>query len=228
MERFVAGPFLLAKESGKVPPDVLTVSACLADITPDVWAIDWAQVDDAERLKRAAQFGIDSQHLPDAVRWVADHFDGGGFVWPNLFLDAPPAREFHRRFVTVAVRLLQMSLPEEMVEHFLDLTNSPPSTPGFAPVGVLGVHATLARRAVLTDPGGFRGFEVLGFDGVSGFDSFRCNALDTDFERRLGAQFNRWGLINPLRDAIRCAEFANGETTCAVAWHPWLVTEHPL
>jgi len=35
-------------------------------------------------------------------------------------------------------------------------------------------------------PSGRRGFEVLGFDGAAGFDSFRCNALESDFERLNG------------------------------------------
>jgi hypothetical protein len=230
MERLVAGPFLLAKDSGKLPPGLLTVSPCLADIAPDAWAIEWASVDETERLARAAAFGIDAHHLPDAVRWATNHFDGGGFVWPNLFLNAAAAREFHRRFVTAGVRLLQMSLPEQMVESFLALTTPPPPQPGFNPVGSIGVHEALAQRATLTDLDGQRGFEVLGFDGASGFDSFRCNALEGDFQRLFGVQFNRWGLIDDVGDAARCAEFANGSevSTCAIAWHAWLVTEHAL
>jgi hypothetical protein len=57
MERFVAGPFLLAKERGKLAPGLVTVSACLADIVPDIWAIEWAKIDERERLARAAHEG---------------------------------------------------------------------------------------------------------------------------------------------------------------------------
>lgn len=60
MEQLVAGPFLLAKESGKLAPGLLTVSACLAHIVPDAWTIEWAEVEQAERLARAAEFGIDA------------------------------------------------------------------------------------------------------------------------------------------------------------------------
>lgn len=230
MERFVAGPFLLARESGKLAPGVLTASACLADIAPDTWAIEWAKVDHADRLERAAKFGIDAAQIPEAVRWATDHLEGGGFAWPNVFLDAAAAREFHRRFVTTDVRLLQISLPEQMLESFLALTTPPPQQPGFAPAGSMGAHVALALRTPLTDDDGQRGFDVLGFDRASGFDSFRCNGLEVDFQRLFGVQFNRWGLIDGLPDAVRCAEFANqpDTNTCAVAWHPWLVTEHPL
>ena len=75
-----------------------------------------------------------------------------------------------------------------------------------------------------------RGYEVLGFDGAAGFDSFRCNSLEGDFEHLFGVQFNRWGLIDDGRAAARCAEYANSPevSTCAVAWHPWLVVEHDI
>jgi hypothetical protein len=230
MEQFVAGPFLLAKESGKLAPGLLTVSACLADVVPDTWTIEWAKVDETDRLARAAQFGIDAHHLPDAIRWATDHFDGGGFAWPNLFLNASAARDFRRRFVTATVRLLQMSLPEHLLESFLALTAPASQEPGYAPVGASGAHEALARRSPLTDLAGRRGFEVLGFDGAAGFDSFRCNALESDFERLMGVQFNRWGLIDDVGLASRCAHHANRPevSTCAVVWHPWLVTEHAL
>ncbi len=228
-ERLITGPFVLAKESGKLAPGLLTMSGCLADIVPDCWAIEWARIDDAERLARAAQFGIGACDLPSAIRWTTDHFDGA-FVWPNLFLDAATAREFCRRFITVTVRLLQMSLPEELLGQFLALTAPPPQQPGYAPVGHIGVHQALARRVTLPELEGCRGFEVLGFDGAAGFDSFRCNGLEKDFEKRFGIHFNEWGLIDDARDAARCAEFANSPevSTCAVAWHPWLVTEHAI
>lgn len=227
--RYASGPFLIAKESGKLPSGMLTASACLADIAPDLWAIEWANVDERDRLARAALFGIDAEQLPDAIRWATDHLDGGGFAWPNVFLDASAAREFHRRFITTGARLLQVSLPEQMLDAFLALTTPPPQ-PGFATVGTMGVHEALARGVALTDLDGQRGFEVLGFDGASGFDSFRCNQLESDFQRLLGVHFNRWGLIDAASDAARCAEFANGPatSTCAVAWHPWLVIEHAL
>jgi len=230
MERLVAGPFLLAKESGKLPTGLLTVSACLADIVPDSWAIEWANVDKTERLARAAEFGIDADQLPHAIRWATDHFNGGGFAWPNVFLSAAPARDFRRRFVTATVRLLQISLPEQMLDSFLALTAPPPQQPGYAPVGSIGVHEALAQRSVLTELAERRGFEVLGFDGAAGFDSFRCNSLESDFQRLVGVQFNQWGLIDDVGDAARCAEFASSPevSTCAIAWHPWLVTEHPL
>jgi hypothetical protein len=230
MEQLVAGPFLLAKESGKLAPGLLSVSACLANIVPDSWTIEWAKVDETDRVTRAADFGIDTHHLPDAIRWATDHLDGGGFAWPNLFLNAGAARDFRRRFVTATVRLLQMSLPERNIESFLALTTPPPQQPGYAPVGSIGVHEALAQRSALTDLAERRGFEVLGFDGAAGFDSFRCNALEGDFQRLFGVRFNQWGLIDDGGDAARCAEFANGPdvSTCAVAWHPWLVIEHAL
>jgi hypothetical protein len=230
IERLFAGPFLLTKESGKLASGWLSVSASLAHIAPDSWTIDWGGVDEAERLARAAEFGIDAQRLPDAIRWATEHFDGGGFAWPNVFLNAAAARDFHRRFVTASVRLLQMSLPEQNLESFLALTTPTQQPPGYAPIGTIGVHAALAQRSVLTEVTQRRGYEVLGFDGGAGFDSFRSHGLEDDFERLFGIRFNRWGLIDDGSAAARCAELANGPevSTCAVAWHPWLLSEHAL
>lgn len=230
MERLIAGPFVLAKESGKLPPGILTVSECLADIAPDLWTIEWAKVDDRERAARAAEFGMDGVRLEEAIRWATDHLNGGGLAWPNVFLVLAAAREFHQRFVSVSVRLLQFSLPEPMLERFLALTTPPAPEAGYAPIGSIGAHDALARRTLLTDEGEPRGYEVLGYDGASGFDSFRCNALDADFQRLLGVSFNRWGLIDDASHADRCAQFADSPdaSTCAIAWHPWLITEHAL
>jgi NADH:ubiquinone oxidoreductase subunit len=57
------------------------------------------------------------------------------------------------------------------------------------------------------------------------FCSFRCNALETDFQRKLGATFNEWGLLEDEDVARRCAEYAGRpETpTCSPVWHPWMV-----
>jgi hypothetical protein len=230
VEALIAGPFLLTRDSGKLPPGLITVSPCLANVAPDCWAIEWSKTPEAERLACAAEFGIDARDLPNAIRWATDHFDAGGFLWPNMFLDAATAREFRRRFVRVTVRLLQIALPEDMLEPFLALTAPPPQQPGYAPVGAVGVHQALSHRSVLANTGESRGFEVLGFDGAAGFDSFRCNALDKDFQRLFGINFNQWGLIDDATEARRCAEYANGPevSTCAVAWHPWLVTEHVI
>jgi hypothetical protein len=227
---FVAGPFLLSRESGKVAPGVLTASACLADIAPDDWAIEWCKIEHAERLRKAAVWGIGEHDLPSVIRWATDTFNAGGFLWPNLFLDAATAREFQRRFVSVPARLTQISLPRTMVDDFLALSTPPMSPKDFAPTAAPGIHQALARRLPANADGDDRGFDILGFDGAAGFDSFRCNGLEADFERVLGVRFNQWGLVDDVEQAHRCADLANGPdvATCAVAWHPWRVVEHAL
>ncbi len=227
---FAAGPFLLVRESGKLSPGVITVSSCLAHVGPETWALEWTRDDGAERIARAAEFGIIGERLRDAIRWTTEHLGGGGFAWPNVFLEAAPAREFARRFVTVPMRLLQIWLPTEYLDEILALTTPPPQQPDYAPVGTVGIHDALARRIVGQPSGEGRGFEVLGFDGAAGFDSFRCHGLEDDFAKLFGVRFNEHGLFDDLDEARRCAEHANSPevSTCAVAWHPWMVTEYPV
>jgi hypothetical protein len=40
-EPFVAGGYLLVKPGPPIPAGILTASACLAEMAPDFWAIEW-------------------------------------------------------------------------------------------------------------------------------------------------------------------------------------------
>ena len=228
--KYVAGPYLLVKPGDRLPADALSVSSCLADAVPDSWAIEWAKVEDAERVERAARVGISSGVLPKVIEWATEHFDGGGFAWPNVFLDLEVAREFQRRFLTGSIRLLQISLPQNLVESFLSMAGPPPQQPGYAPVGATGVYEALSARNPLTDRSGVRGFEVLGYDSAGRFESFRGNGLETELQHVFNIQFNQWGLIEDEATALQCAEYANDPqvSTCATVWHPWLIVEHSL
>jgi hypothetical protein len=129
-------------------------------------------------------------------------------------------------FLSGGFHLLQIALPEHLVRAFLTLAAPPAQQPGYAPNGASAVYQALLAHDLGVPAAERRGFEVLGYDRYGGgFDSFRCNALESAFAG-LGATFNRWGLIDDEATALKCAEFANTQSTCADAWHPWLVAEY--
>jgi hypothetical protein len=224
VEKYVAGPLFLVRASDPLPAPAITISHCLATVAPDTWAIEWVSATDEERAESAALCGISTAQIPEVIAWTTDRFEHG-FAWSHAFLDRATAEEFRGRFLPKDFRLLQIGLPERFLPSFLALAAPIPQQPGYAPNGATGVYQALVRHELLP-AGDHLGFEVLGYDAYGGgFDSFRCNALEKDFDK-LGASFNQFGLIDQEAMASRCAEFANSVPTCADGWHPWLIVEH--
>jgi hypothetical protein len=225
---FVAGAYLLVKPHPELGPGHLTASACLAEMAPDDWALDWVSTEPERREQHVARLGIRPGELPAVMRWATDHF-GGRFRWPNVFTDLEIARAFRARFVPADIHLLGIGLPVDLVDSFMSMAAPPPPQPGYAPVGATGVYQVLTARRPLEGGGATRGFEVLGYDEAGKFCSYRCNALGADFERQFGARFNARGLLDEETTARRCAEYASRPEvfTCSRFWHPWLVQEYP-
>ena len=113
----VAGAYLLVKPRPPLAPGVLTASACLADIAPNCWAIEWVKVQEGEREESAARLGIRAEDLPAVIQWATDHFARGSFGWPNVFLDLEAAWGFRRRFLSPEIHLLGIALPLDLVDH---------------------------------------------------------------------------------------------------------------
>jgi hypothetical protein len=224
---YVGGPLFLVKPGDRLPPGELTVSHCLAAVAPDTWAIEWVAMSDPDRTAAAARCGIAEDQLPAVVPWATERF-ANGFAWPHAFLDIGAAQEFRHRFLPAAFRLLQIALPEHLVPSFLALAAPPPQQPCYAPTGASSAYEALRMPRLGLASGERRGFEVLGYERHGGtFHSFRCNYFERDFAK-LGAAFNRWGLIDDEAVALKCAECSSNPElgTCADAWHPWLVVEH--
>jgi hypothetical protein len=224
----VAGAYLLVKPDAELGAGHLTASGCLAEMAPDCWAIEWVKTEPGGCEKHATRVGIRSGDLSAVIRWATDHF-GGRFRWPNVFTDLEGAREFRARFVSIDIHLLGIGLAADLVDSFVSIAAPPLPEPGHSPAAPTGVYEVLAARKPLEGGGVTRGFEVLGYDVAGTFCSFRCNELETDFERHLGVQFIAWGLLDDEAMARRCAEYAGRPEvgTCASFWHPWLVLEYP-
>lgn len=64
-EPYIAGAYLLVKPGPSLGAQGLTASACLADVAPDSWAIEWVSVEPGEREPRAKRLGIRVEALSE-------------------------------------------------------------------------------------------------------------------------------------------------------------------
>lgn len=222
----VAAGYVLAQAGTHIGPEGLTLSACLAEMAPGAWALEWVGAPD-EREAHATALGITPERLPDLLAWTTNAF-GTDFLWPHFFPSLTVARDFHRLFLPARTRLLGFALPADLVDGFLTVAAPPPPPPGYSPGGPTGAVELLQQRRPLEPGGAPRGFEPLGYEVTGQFCSFRCNGLETHLQREFGTTFNEWGLLENEHVARRCAEYAGRPATapCAPYWHPWLIHEY--
>ena len=190
-------------DSSLVPATFWTASDCLANVAPGSWALEWVQMDEAQRLTEAEEFGLPRERVPEIISWVTARFDQD-FGWPNVFLTLEAAREFCTRFVPREsdAAILGLALDRADAEDFL--RRSQPAEREGAP----GLYTGLARR-LRPEPGGqWMGSEVLCFDSGA-FHSSLCNALERHFAEKLGARPNANGLYDDHALASQCAALAS-------------------
>ena len=83
-----------------LPPRLLSLSDCICDFVPDLWAIEWANTPAADRATKAGSHGIAEALLPEVIRWTTDRVKAGEFGWPCVFLSIQDAQAFAARFLS--------------------------------------------------------------------------------------------------------------------------------
>jgi hypothetical protein len=227
----VSGGYLVARpvaregtfwDASLVPATFWTASDCLAGVAPDTWALEWVQMEEAERLAAAEDFGLPRDRVPEIIAWATSRFDQD-FGWPNVFLTLEAARKFCARFVPgdSDAAILGLALTREDAEDYLQRCK--PREREGAP----GVYQSLTRR-LEPEAGGQRlGSEVLGFDHGS-FHSSLCNALERDFAGKFGARPNAQGLYDDHALARQCAAHVGRDAVGAEpgVWLAWTLTRY--
>ncbi|MFK7991439.1 MAG: hypothetical protein AB8I08_35815 [Sandaracinaceae bacterium] len=208
--RFVCGGYLVAAPAERaswmseqlVPSSVVSASDCIVEFPFAAWAESASR--GSPRSDR--KFAIACQVAREQ----------GSLSESGLFSQRDAALALRRRLLPPDSPHLAFSieLPTDLVDSFLEDALE---------------GAWFDRIAQGEQPGEGRsiGFDVLGFD-FTGFHSYLCNGLERDFDELLGARPNRYGLIDKLEVARRCAEHCNQEGTGAepVLWLPWRVVLH--
>jgi hypothetical protein len=211
--------------SDLLPPRILSLSHCICDFVPDLWAIEWVDYSPADRAAEAEKWGIQAADLSQVIEWITEQIDAGEFGWPCVFFSPHDARSFAQRFLprSEGVRLLGIGLPATDVEQFLATAAPGPSE------GVPGIDQAISSRAGLEEVGTALGWEVLCYEYGS-FCSWLCNHLERDVAEQFGIRPNETGFIATAGDAVRAAEYCGREEVGAEPgfWAPWLVVEYDL
>ncbi|HEV8113661.1 MAG TPA: hypothetical protein VGR31_12870 [Planctomycetota bacterium] len=213
-----------ASGGGLLPPRILTISTCVAESYPDVWALPWAETPALELRRIRAQLALEESGFADLCAWVRRSIDAGEFGWPNVFLSLRAAQEFEDRYLGAVegVRRIGLSLTKDAAAGFLrDLALQ---SGGAAS----GVWTALSRNRPLERTIAPIGFDVLGAEYGGSFHTFSCNALERPFAEELGVHFNEHGLIDGETKAAEACAYANSDDAPAepVPWYAFRVDEY--
>ncbi len=207
-----------------MPPDIVSLSECIGDFIPNVWAVDWTNASAEERALEAGKFGITEAALPEIVAWTTEQVNAGTLGWPCVFFSTGEARSFAQRFLQTSsnLRMLGIGLPEELVSEFFTSNRPEPSTE--AP----GIYKAIGRVAEIEAGGKELGWDLLCYNH-GGYCSWLCNGLERDVAKDCGVKPNPAGFISSVADALKAAEYCAREDVGAEPgfWAPWLVVEFP-
>ncbi len=230
-DRLLAGGYSISRAAARpvrasadlIPDQVLSASTRICETVPDLWAIRWASIADAERVAAASRFGIPVEVVPRVIEWFTDHLDANTAGWPNVFFYLDVAREFVHKFLPDAdeVVIVGIGLPERFANDFLSNESSGPR------MAVSGVYEMI-RRGNAPDPSGRPlGFEVLNHQ-YGTVHSWLCDGLEADVALIHGIKPNSSGFISTLEEASNAAQFCSSAESGGASgeWLPWLITEY--
>lgn len=211
--------------SDLLPSRLLSLSDCICDFVPDLWAVEWTEVSPEDRAAEAQKRGITTAKLPELIGWTTQQINSGSLGWPCVFFSVGEARAFAERFIPRAdgLKLLGIGLHASYVESFLADEIPKPSE------GTPGVYKAISRRDGLESDGADLGWEVLCYEHGS-FHSWLCNGLETEIAKKFEIKPNEVGFIASRDDASAAAEYCGREEVGAEPglWAPWLVVEYSL
>jgi hypothetical protein len=230
MDFFVGGYFLVQgiqradwMNKKLMPAKFWTVSRCICELYPDVWAFNWSSrpSDDYPKI-----LNLDDKSFESLQTWADELMTKDELGWPSVFLNIATARQFYSKYLNYLpdIKLLSIALPETYLAEYIE-ENKPETG-----LGGLGVYQKLQQREFVSDDAIARGFEILGEEYGGQFHSFVCNSLETNYSERLGISLNQHGLIDRYEDAVKATDYTNLDEVGAepVLWQPWSISEHPL
>jgi len=228
----VAGGYFLTKTVSRpdymsadlLPARLLSLSHCICDFIPDLWAIEWTKVDEEERAAEALKFGVAVSQCRDVVAWTTERINSGAFGWPHVFFSVQDAREFANRFLQPDTgRLVGIALHGHFIDDFLS---------GESPAaghGQPGIYTCVSRRLPVEPNGSELGWEILCYDH-GGFHSWLCNGLEGEIAKMSGIRPGANGFLVEEGDALAAAQYCGRPEVAAEPgfWAPWLVMEYSL
>ena len=225
---FLSGGYYLVRPTSRaehmnavlLPKRILTVSDCIADLAPDLWATDRSKIALESRLESASKFGIDEAGLADIIQWTTAALENGTLGWTSVFFELSTAHEFAMRFLGQSpdYQVLGLALHRDHCPALME--EAAPEEGG----AESGLYACISAAREPVGGGRAVGFDVLCLDWQS-FHSYICNGLEVEFDQKLGIKPNKLGFFDREADARKCAEYAGLDSTGAEPglWQPWKV-----
>ena len=230
-DRYVTGGYFIVREfardrrmdSTNFQGRIVSVSRCLADILPDLWAIDWVIYEDRERRKKAARFDLTPHAMIKVIEYLTQSLQENETGWPGVFYSLEMAHQFVNAYLDPGCdfKLLGIGLHERLVESFLKNKNLLQENTKY------GIYEAVSRREQLDSSGIPLGFEILGYD-QGDFHSWLCDGLHLEIEKEFAYGLNQSGLIDNFKEALNASIFIEQEGLNAEPgiWMPWLLVEY--
>jgi hypothetical protein len=239
---YVSAGYFLSRYTGardcsgiEIRRETLATDHSQREFFPGAWALSWCQTTRTERVQKAAVFGITEQELDGVTAWADRSFDSAFGAW-NVFFGLEEARAAARSMLgrAAGLELWGTGLHLDLLSAYCEASKAPPTQPGYAAIGVCGVHdAACTRSAPLAEEGVVLGHELLIDDLGCGFNSPESLHLEErDLYRALGVVPNALGLIDSFDEARACAQYLDSHAAATphqiTGWRPWLIVRYPL
>lgn len=231
MDFILGGYFLvkLAKRSGYmdadlVPNTIYSVSNCICDVIPGIWALDWVQQRDESIKRIKSSLNLDTDDFKKIETWVTTNFNNNKTGWQNGFFDKETAIEFYQTFLKDKqdIVLLGIGLGSEDLDLFFDEEKPQKGMGSYLVYDVLKFKTKLS-------PSNCIGYDILGFD-CGQFHSYLCNGLQKDFNKKFDMKPNQYGFFDKYELAKVAADYVLDEGTGAepALWQAWMVCKYDL
>ncbi len=180
-----------------LPAEILTLSACLAPLVPDVWALAWSVCSHDERCAELAKLGLPPETLPAVMAHATEAFDRGDLGWPHVWQSPAAARAMVHALPDLPAdfAVYELGVPDGAVDALVE---------ALAPaegMGAGGLFSRLSARVAVAHEAEVMGWEVLGVDAGGGLHSWLCNGLHTDAHRTRSVTPGALGLLAHEDDA---------------------------
>jgi hypothetical protein len=189
-----------------LPARLITLTSCLTEFLPDLWALDWTSCSTDERIAAVKKLGVPEELLPTLKNSATDALNRGDLGWPCVWQSASAARAALELVKGAPVELvvLELGVPEDAAAMLL--AELAPRT-GEAESGFLKKLISASSLEPRSVP---LGWEVLGAEDGGSFHSWLCNSLHDDASAKLNVRPGPLGLLEAEDDAAAIVELIEG------------------
>jgi hypothetical protein len=204
-----------------LPERLITLSSCLTEFLPDLWALDWTSCSTDERIAAVRKLGVSEELLPTLLASATDAFNRDDLGWPCVWQSATAARAAlallnggSAEFV-----VLELGVPQDAADMLL--AELAPRK-GDAESGFL---KKLRSASPLNSRSIPLGWEVLGAEDSGSFHSWLCNSIQDAASAKLNVNPGPLGLLAAEHDATAVVELIeSGLGAEPVPWFRGLIS----